>query len=104
VSWDAEAGVGHIVVSPDELLGLSPFGPTARLASSPWLARSQPGMAGKTALGVVADMRLLAPGGPDEAKVLLSFGKQDAQIVVALDVAAAALPALARLFALDRSP
>lgn len=105
VSWKAEAGVGYIVVSPDELLGLSPFlGDRARLAASPWVARSQPGMSGKTALGVIADTRLLAPGGPDEAKLLLSFGKQDAQIVVALDVATGALPALARLFALDRSP
>lgn len=105
VSWTAEAGVGYIVVSPDALLGLSPLlGDGARLAASPWLVRSQPAMAGKTALGVVVDARLLAPGGPDDAKLLLSFGKQDGQIVVALDAAAAALPALARLFALDRSP
>jgi len=47
---------------------------------------------------------LVAPGGPDDAKALLSFGKKGDQIAVALDMAATALPALARLFALDRSP
>jgi hypothetical protein len=47
---------------------------------------------------------LLAPGGPDEAPVLLSFGKKAERIALTLDVSASALPAVARLFALDRSP
>jgi hypothetical protein len=104
VSWEAKDGIGYIVVSPDEGLGLTPFAATSRLGSSEWLVQSQPGLAELRALAIFADARLLAPGGPDEAKLLLSFGKRDDRIVVALDVAAAALPALARLFALDRSP
>jgi hypothetical protein len=104
LSWEARDGVGYIVVSPDETLGLAPFADKSRLASSEWLSRSQPGLAELRALALFADARLVAPGGPDDAKVLLSFGKKGDQIAVALDVAATALPALARLFALDRSP
>jgi hypothetical protein len=104
LSWEAKDGVGYIVVSPDDAAGLAPFAATARLASSEWLARSQPGLAERRALAIFADARLIAPGGPDEAKVLLSFGKKADQIVLAIDAAAAALPALSRLFALDRSP
>ena len=59
---------------------------------------------GTTALEALLDVRLLAPGGPDDAKVLLSFGKRDERIAVGLDVAANALPAVTRLFALERSP
>jgi hypothetical protein len=104
LSWEARDGVGYIVVSPDETLGLAPFAEKSRLAASQWLTRSQPGLAELRALALFADARLVAPGGPDDAKVLLSFGKKGDQIAIALDVAATALPALARLFALDRSP
>lgn len=104
VSWEARDGVGYIVVSPDEALGLAPFGEPSRLAASVWLAKTQAGQSEHTALGVFADARLLAPGGPDDAPILLSFGKSADQVVVALDVAATALPALAQVFALDRSP
>jgi len=104
VAWEAKDGVGYVVVSPDETLGLSPFAEASRLASSEWLVRSQPGLAELRALGLFLDTRLLAPGGPDDAKLLLSFGKKADRIVVALDVAATALPAVAQLFALDRSP
>ncbi len=104
VSWEARDGVGYIVISPDEALGLAPFAEPSRLAASAWLAKSQPEQAARTALGVFADARLLAPRGPDEAPILLSFGKRADQVVVALDVAAMALPAVARVFALDRSP
>lgn len=104
VTWEARDGVGYIVVSPDEALGLAPFAEASRLASSEWLAHSQPGLAELRALGIFVDTRLIAPGGPDDAKLLLSFGKKADRIVLALDVAATALPAVARLFALDRSP
>jgi hypothetical protein len=104
LSWRAKEGVGYIVVSPDEALGISAFTEGSRLGSSAWLTRSQPSLADQRALELFVDTRLLAPGGPDDAKVLLSFGKRKEQIVVALDVAAPALPALSRLFALDRSP
>jgi hypothetical protein len=105
LTWEAKDGVGYIVISPDDALGLSPFATTARLASSDWLSRGVAGQgAGGTALEALLDMRLVAPGGPDDAKVLLSFGKRDERIAVGLDVAASALPAMARLFALDRSP
>lgn len=104
VTWEAKDGVGYVVVSPDEGLGLAPFAQASRLGSSEWLVRSQPDLAERRALGVFLDTRLIAPGGPDDAKLLLSFGKKADRIVVALDVAASALPAVARLFALDRSP
>jgi hypothetical protein len=104
VSWEARDGVGYIVVSPDETLGLAPFAEPSRLAASAWLAKSQPAQAEHTALGVFADARLLGPAGPDAAPILLSFGKQADRVVVAVDIAASALPALARVFALDRSP
>jgi hypothetical protein len=104
LSWEAKDGIGYIVVSPDEALGVTPFSASTRLDSFEWLAHSQPGLAEATALSIFADTRLFAPGGPDDAKVLLSFAKRPDQIVVALDVASAALPAVARLFALDRSP
>ena len=97
VSWEARDGVGYIVVSPDDAVGLTPFAEKARLGSSEWLTRSQPALADSRALGLFADVRLVAPGGPDEAKVLLSFGKNGDQIAIALDVAANALPALARV-------
>ncbi len=104
VSWEARDGIGYIVVSPDEALGLAPFADPARLAASTWLLASQPAQAQQTALGIFADARLVAPSGPDGAPILLSFGKNADHVVVALDVAAQALPALARVFALDRSP
>jgi hypothetical protein len=104
IAWEARDGVGYVVVSPDETLGLAPFHEASRLASSDWLIHSQPGLADLRALALFADTRLIAPGGPDDAKLLLSFGKKADQIVLGLDVAASALPALARLFALDRSP
>ena len=104
LTWEARDGVGYIVVSPDDTLGLAPFAGKSRLASSQWLTHSQPGLAELRALALFADARLVAPGGPDDAKLLLSFGKKGDQIAIALDVAATALPALARLFALDRSP
>lgn len=103
-TWEAKAGVGYIVISPDEGLGMAPFAEPERLAGVPWLLRSQPNLVGQSALRLFVDTRLLTPGGPDNAQTLLSFGKNADQIVVALDVAANALPALARLFALDRSP
>jgi hypothetical protein len=104
VTWEAKDGVGYIVVSPDEGLGLAPFAEAQRLAASDWLKRSQPELAELRALGLFVDTRVFAPGGPDDAKLLLSFGKKADRVVLALDVAAAALPAVARLFALDRSP
>jgi hypothetical protein len=103
MTWQARDGIGYIVVSPDETLKLRPFAEAPRLASSAWLARGQ-GLADQTALSAFADARLFAPGGPDQAPILLSFGKKAERIAVALDVSTAALPALARLFALDRSP
>ena len=104
VTWEARDGVGYIVVSPDEALGLAPFAEASRLASSEWLTHSQPDLAELRALSIFLDTRLIAPGGPDDAKLLLSFGKKADRIVLGLDVAATALPAVARLFALDRSP
>jgi len=104
ITWEAKDGVGYIVVSPDEALGLAPFHEASRLAGSEWLLHSQPELAERRALAFFADARLLLPGGPDDAKLLLSFGEKADQIVLALDAAASALPAVARLFALDRSP
>jgi hypothetical protein len=104
LTWEAKEGVGYLVVSPDETLGLAPFASSSRLASSPWLTQRQPGLAEGSALSVLFDVNLIAPGGPDGAKVLVSFGEKEGRIVVAMDAAAPALPALAQLFALHRSP
>jgi hypothetical protein len=104
LSWQAQGGVGYIVVSADDTTGLSPLSDPPRLTGLDWLVRSQQGLADHTALSVFADARLLAPGGPDDAPMLLSFGKKDEHIAVSLDVSSNALPALARLFALDRGP
>jgi len=102
VSFEARDGIGYIAVSPDDAVGLSPFSSPSRLASLGWLGQNL--ASNQTALGVFADARLLTPGGPDGAPILLSFGKKDDHIAVALDISTAALSALARVFALDRSP
>ena len=104
LSWQARDGVGKIVVSTDETVGLTPFAGASRLGASAWLTRSSQDLAEQTALALFVDARLVAPGGPDEAPILLSFGKKAERIALTLDASAAALPALARLFALDRSP
>ena len=81
------------------------FGAGPSLGSPSGCHCAQPqGLADHTALSVFADARLLAPGGPDEAPILLSVGKRDERIAMTLEVSSAALPAFARLFALDRSP
>jgi hypothetical protein len=103
VSWQAQDGIGYVVVAADDGVGLGLFGSSPRPADA-WISRNQQGLAEHTALGLFADARLFAPGGPDEAPILLTFGKKGEHIVAALDVSLAALPALARLFALDRSP
>ena len=102
LSFEARDGVGYLVVSPDDAIGLTPFASPRQLASVDWLAQSGQASATQTALGVFADAGLLTPGGPDGAPILLSFGKKDEHIAVALDISTVALPALARVFALDR--
>jgi hypothetical protein len=104
VSFRARDGRGSIVVSAEELVDLDALSGQPRLGSLNWFSDSQQGLSNSTALSLYADARLLAPGGPDEAPILLSFGKKDEQTALGLDVSAPALAALARRFALDRSP
>lgn len=103
VSWQALDGVGIIVVSADDLLGPSQLVALPRLDSVAWLRKAQP-LADQTALQLFADARLFAPGGPDDAPISLAFGKKAERVSMAVDISAAALPAVARLFALEKSP
>lgn len=93
-AWEARDGVGYLVVSPDAKLGLSPFAAEARLASSHWMTQSQARL-GERALGFFADTRLVRPGAPEPAPLLLTFGKQADRIVVSIDATPSALHALA---------
>jgi hypothetical protein len=104
VSFEARDGVGSIFVSADELVDTGVLSEQPRLGSLSWFAGSQQGMSDTTALGLFADARLLAPGGPDDAPILLSFGKKADHVALGLEVSAPALAAIARRFALDRSP
>jgi hypothetical protein len=98
ITWEAKDGVALVVVSPDEVLGSASFGGVS-LAASPFLAPIQRDWAERAALSVFADARLVAPGGPDEAPVLLAIGKRDERITVSLDVSAGALRALVPFWA-----
>jgi hypothetical protein len=102
VTWEAKDGVGYVVVSPSAAFDWAPFNEPVRLGASAWLQKSQPQLAAQTALGVYLDARLLAPGGPDDAPLLIALGKREGRIVLAVDLAPAALHAVSRLFALDR--
>jgi hypothetical protein len=93
LTWEARDGVGYLVVSPDAKLGLAPFA-SPRLASSNWMTQSQARL-GERALGFFADSRLVRPGPPEPAPLLLTFGKQADRIVVSVDAAPSALHALA---------
>lgn len=104
LSWRAQGGVGQALLSPDEKLSLSRLDAAPKLALQTWLAQGQARLGEQTALGVYADARLVMPGGPEEAPVLLSFGKKATRISLGLSVSAAALPALARLFAVEKPP
>jgi hypothetical protein len=104
VSFEARDGVGSIFVSADELADTGALREQPRLGSLNWFAASEQRMSSTTALGLFADARLLAPGGPDDAPILLSFGKKAEQVALGLEVSAPALAAIARRFALDRSP
>jgi hypothetical protein len=102
VTWEAKDGVGYVVVSPRAGAHLAPFNEPVRLDASAWLQKSQPNLAAQTALGVYLDARLLAPGGPDDAPVLIALGKREGRIVLGVDLAPPALHAVSRLFALER--
>ncbi|HVY27744.1 MAG TPA: hypothetical protein VHB79_14415 [Polyangiaceae bacterium] len=103
LSWQAKDGVGQLLISADEATGFAALTELPRLEQASWFGSAELGQGEHTAAALVADARLLAAG-TDDAPLLASFGKKGEQIVVTLDVATAALPALARVFALDRSP
>jgi hypothetical protein len=104
LAWEARAGVGYLVISPDAGLGMKPFGPGPRLGDSPWLGPSKTELGSSAALALFADARVALPGGPETAPLLLSLGARQNGVGMTLDISAAALPAVARLFALERSP
>jgi hypothetical protein len=74
-----------------------------RLGALDFLA-SGAGFGDQTALSVFADARLFAPDASQSAPLFFAFGKKEQRVALAFDVSAVALPAVARLFALDRSP
>jgi hypothetical protein len=100
----AQGGVGEALLSPDENLSFSQLAVIAKLSAHPWLGPAQARLGEEAALGLFADARLLAPGLGGEAPVLVSFGKNGTRVSLALSVSAGALPAIARLFALEKSP
>jgi len=104
LSWQARDGVGIVVASADGALEPSAFEQAAPLSSVSWFTQSPHPVFEHAALGLFADARLALPGGPDNAPILLSFGKKGSQIALLVDVSVPALSALARRFALDRSP
>lgn len=102
VTWEAKDGIGYVVVAPSGSANLAPFSEPVRLSASAWLQKTQPQLAAQTALGLYVDARLVAPGGPDDAPMLLALGKREGRIVLGVDLAPAALRAVSRLFALER--
>jgi hypothetical protein len=102
VSWEAKDGVGYVMVSPRVGSNFAPFNEPVQLGASAWLQKSQPQLGVQTALGVYLDTRLFAPGGPDDAPLLIALGKREGRIVLGVDMAPAALHAVSRLFALER--
>jgi hypothetical protein len=99
VTWEAKDGVALVVVSPDQGLGVSAFAGVAPLGMSPFLARAEQDWAQHAALGMFADARLMAPGGPDDAPLLLTLGKRNEQIAVSFDLSPGALRSVARFWA-----
>lgn len=104
LTWEAQGETGVIVVSQDGSLEPGAFDQGPRLRTRPWFGGDTAAASEQIALALYLDARLLAPGGPDEAPLWLSFGKQGAQTAFSLELSASALSALARRFALDRSP
>lgn len=104
VSYRAKDGVGVVLVTVDDTLSLASLEAAPRLASVTWVGQGQVKLGENAALALFADARLVMPGGPDDAPLLLAFGKKADKIALSLDVSAAALPAVARLFALEKSP
>jgi hypothetical protein len=102
--WQARDGVGRVLISADEATGFAELAAQPRLAEAPWFSSTKLGLGDQTALAVLADARLLAPSGPDDAPLLLAFGKKDERIVTTLDMSLGALRSLARGFALNRTP
>ena len=74
-----------------------------RLDSVAWLGKVQDPLADQAALQLFADARLFGAGG-DAAPILLTFGKKAERVQLTVDISAPALPAVARLFALETSP
>ena len=94
-SWQARDGVGYVALSAEEDDVLSSFLLKSPLSSSVWLQRTQPELAPRAGLGVFLDASLVAPRGPEEAPLLLTMGKREQAVVIALDVSAPALRAAA---------
>ncbi len=95
VSWDAKDGVAWVVVSTESGPEPAALQAADKLAASSFLARAEREWGERAALGVWGDARLFAPGGPDDAPILLVVGKREERISVAMDLSPAALRALA---------
>lgn len=95
VSWQAREGTGYVTVSTDRALAPAELAVEPSLMTSTWLAQSAAQLADRTAVAVYVDARLLLPGGPEAAPILLSFGKLPDSLVVSLEAAPTALRAVA---------
>lgn len=104
VRWLARDGVGRVLISADEATGFADLANLPSLGQAGFFSQPQLGLGDQTAFALLADLRLLVPVGSDDAPFLLTFGKQAERMSLALDLSPAALPALVRGFALDRSP
>jgi hypothetical protein len=104
VRWLARDGVGRVLISADEATGFAELANLQSLGQAGFFSQPRLGLGDQTAFALLADLRLLVPVGSDDAPFLVTFGKQAERTTLALDLSPAALPALARAFALDRSP
>jgi hypothetical protein len=98
MSWEAKDGLATVVVSPDESLGVGAWTGVTQLGASPFLAESGQDWDKQAALSVFADARLLAPGGPDDAPILLAMGRRKERIAVSIDLSPAALRSVAQFW------
>jgi hypothetical protein len=92
LAWEVRGNVGSVVISADDKLGVTPLRSAERLDAVSWLQTSRPDFAAQTGLALYLDAVLFgAPGGPDDAPVLLAMGKRGEQIVLRLDLSQPAL-------------
>jgi hypothetical protein len=91
VSWEVRDKLASIVIAADDKLGLAPAHAPEHLEGRAWLQGARPDFAAQTALALYLDASMMAPGGPDEAPLLLALGKRGERIVLSLELSRPAL-------------